>query len=202
MEIQRIKLGFFAVNCYLIKEAGHVLIIDPGARANKILEALQEQEHVEAIVLTHGHFDHIGAVDALVNQFHCPVYLNPKDEELARDMHLNALGKFSAALHCKTMPLEEPIVQIGSFQLKVFEAPGHTAGSCLIQIGNVMFTGDVLFKGSIGRCDLYSGNESEMRRSLKQFQKMDPELILYPGHEEPTMLQDELNHNPFLKERS
>lgn len=198
MEVKRYCVGVFGTNCYLIKKENNVLIIDPGASAAKLLSYIDEDDRVKAILLTHGHFDHIQAVDKLQAHFHCPVYLNEKDEELARNEKLNCLGNYSACLHCKTTSLKEGLLKIENFEIQVLEAPGHTSGSVLLQIENYLFTGDVLFKGSIGRTDLYSGNASEMKRSLQLFYSMNEDLILCPGHDETSILKNELLYNPFL----
>lgn len=197
--IERLVLGAFATNCYLLKEEGHTLIIDPAARFERILSAIKETEKVEAILLTHGHFDHIGAVDKLQARFHCPVYLNPKDEKLARSAKLNSMGEWKAEIHCPTTPLVEGILPIGPFKLEIIEAPGHTAGSTLIRYKQHLFVGDVLFRGSIGRTDLYSASDSAMAHSLRMIKTLDENLIVYPGHDGLTTLKEELENNPFLQ---
>lgn len=197
-EIIRLTLGAFATNCYLVKENGHVLIIDPASRMDKILNHISENETVDAILLTHGHFDHIGAVDKLHAHFQCPVYLNENDEELARNEKLNSLAHFHASLHCPLHYLSDGTIKIGNFELTVTEAPGHTAGSILIQYRNHLFTGDVLFKRGIGRTDLYSGNNSAMKNTLRLFNTMDENLLIYPGHDELSVLKEELLYNPYL----
>lgn len=198
MEVKRYCVGAFGTNCYLVKKENDVLIIDPGASYSKILAHLDETWNIQAILLTHGHFDHIQAVDKLQAHFHCPVYLNEKDEELARNEKINSLGNYSASLHGKTEALDEGTLTIGNFIIQVTEAPGHTSGSVLLKIEDYLFTGDVLFKGSIGRTDLYSGNASEMKRSLQLFYTMDENLIVCPGHDETTVLKNELLYNPYL----
>lgn len=198
MEVKRYCVGAFGTNCYLVKKENDVLIIDPGASFAKLLSYIDEAWNIQAILLTHGHFDHIQAVDKLQAHFHCPVYLNENDEELARNEKLNSLGNYSACLHCKTKQLKEGELEIGKFKIQVTEAPGHTAGSVLLQIEDYLFTGDVLFKGSIGRTDLYSGSESEMKRSLQLFYAMDEKLIICPGHDDTSTLKHELLFNPYL----
>lgn len=198
MEVIRLVLGQFRTNCYVIKKQGHVIIIDPASRVEKIIDLIQENEIVDAIFLTHGHFDHIGAVDKLAMRYHCDVYLHPDDNELARNEKLNSLAHFHGTIHCPTIPFIEGFLSIGPFNFEIFEAPGHTAGSVLIRLDNHLFTGDVLFKGGIGRTDLYSGNYSVMKKTLKLFSSMDEDLLVYPGHEELTTLKEELQYNPYL----
>lgn len=176
-----------------------MLIFDPTGKMEKITEAIGQEEIVDAIVLTHGHFDHIGAVDKLHSFYHCPVYLNLKDEKLARDPHLNSMAQFSGQIHCPVCALVEPTMQIGIFNLDIFEAPGHTAGSTLIGYQNHLFVGDVLFAGSIGRTDLYSASPSAMRSTLKMLRTLNENYLIYPGHDALTTLAKELKTNPYLK---
>ncbi len=197
-EIICLKLGVFQTNCYLIKENHHVLIIDPAAKHEKILEQLSEDDHVDAIILTHGHFDHLKAVDKLVKELKCPVYLNKNDEVLSRDERLNSMAHYGGTIHCPIRDLVEPKMKIGTFDLEIIHAPGHTEGSTLIQYKNHLFVGDVLFKNAIGRTDLYSGSNSKMRQSLRLFRNFDPETLVYPGHDELTTIEAEIKNNPYL----
>ena len=198
-EVIRLTLGPFRTNCYLLKEDGHILIVDPAARMERILVAIDDNERVDGILLTHGHFDHIGAVDKLQAHFTCPVYMNLFDEKLVRDAQLNSMGEYSHSLHCPIQNLYEPHMKIGIFDLTIFYAPGHTAGSVLILWENHLFTGDVLFKNAIGRTDLYSGSHSCMRRSLQMIRELNADYHVYPGHDETTNLLQELRMNPYLK---
>lgn len=198
MEVIHLVLGQFRTNCYLLKKEGHVVIIDPASRMDKIIDYIHENEIVDAILLTHGHFDHIGAVDKLKARYHCDVYLHPNDDELARNEKYNSLAHFHGSIHCPTKAFYEGTMQIGPFDFEIVEAPGHTAGSVLIRYENHLFTGDVLFKCSIGRTDLYSGNASAMKNTLKLFSTMDESYLVYPGHEELTTLKEEFLYNPYL----
>lgn len=197
-EIQCIPVGVYQANCYLIKENNHVLIIDPGARASKILSHIHDGEQVDGIVLTHGHFDHIGAVDDIIKEFGCRCYLHKGDWTLVKDEKLNSMQDISAKIYHEISDLHEGVNQIGTFEIEVFNTPGHTPGSCLLQMENVLFSGDVLFYLSIGRVDLPYGNERDMNSSLRFIKTLDPSLTVYPGHGEKTVLEFELNNNPWL----
>ncbi len=196
-EIICIPVGTFQANCYLIKQEGHVLIIDPGARAIKIMEYICD-EIVDGIILTHGHFDHIGAVDEIMKATGCKCYLHRNDQEIVKNKNLNSMNGISAKIYHEVFDLHEGINQIGIFSLEVFNTPGHTPGSCLIKIDNDLFSGDVLFYMSIGRVDLPLGSEREMRDSLRFIKTLDPSLTVYPGHGQSTTLEFELNQNPWL----
>lgn len=154
-----------------------------------------------AIILTHGHFDHIGAVDELVRQFHCEVYVHPADQVLLEDETLNGMAGMTAHVRTQTTPLMEGTMKLGQIELQILEAPGHTPGSVLIVIGQDCFCGDVVFEGSVGRTDLPLGNDSQMRQTLKMVRMLNPQLNLYPGHGAATTLEKELNDNPFLRTR-
>ncbi len=184
-------------NCYLLKENGHVLIIDPASSTNRILSALDEDDVVDGIVLTHGHFDHIGAVDMLKKRLHCPVYIHCLDEKLARDVRIDRFGT-DIAVKSPLSLIDGGIVNIGAFELEILHTPGHTDGSICIGYKNHLFTGDTLFENSVGRCDLYSGSESKLKQSLRILCERNPHTLIYPGHGKTTVLLNELKMNPYL----
>lgn len=197
MEILRIPLGMHQANCYIVTHDQDVLIIDPGARPERIKTYLSESAKVTAILLTHGHFDHFGAVDELVKIYGCPVYLAEEDEELLTNTMNQSAGKMITV----TTPLiylhEGPLV-LGHTKVYIFSAPGHTKGSVLIELEGHLFSGDVLFQGGVGRTDLPGGNDREMKRSLNVIKTMDKQLIVHPGHGDATTIEIELKNNPFL----
>ena len=196
-KIIKCTLSAMQTNCYLVKENGHVLIIDPASSTNRILSLIDEEEVVDGILLTHGHFDHIGACDMLKKKLHCPVFVHAYDERLAKD---SSIDRFGTDI-CVKSPVEhyaEGAMQIGAFALNILHTPGHTDGSVCIGYKNHLFTGDTLFEGSVGRCDLYSGSDSKLKQSLKMLMQMDPDTLIYPGHGPCTVLLDELKNNPYL----
>jgi hydroxyacylglutathione hydrolase len=149
-------------------------------------------------LLTHGHFDHIGAVDELVEIFHCPVYCNQNDEELLKDSSKNTASGYVATVQNQTIPYHEGNMKIGNFNFEILFTPGHTEGCTCIKYKNHMFTGDVLFFEGIGRTDLYGGNMSKMRQSLRCFQNFDEDTIVYPGHGPTSTIGHELKFNPYF----
>ncbi len=199
VEIKRLVMGMLATNTYIIKKRKSVLIVDPTGNSDKISSHINEEEKVVAIVLTHGHFDHIGAVDDLVKKYNCEVYLNSEDIELATTRKLNSFNQYSAVINSPIKSYHEGKMNIGDFELMIYFAPGHTAGCTLIGIENHLFTGDVLFKEDIGRTDLYSANERDMKKTLQFIKTLDENYIVYPGHEELTTLKHELVYNPHLR---
>lgn len=197
MEILCLPVGLYQANAYILKEGNEVLMVDPGARADKLKFAIAEGEKVLGILLTHGHFDHIGAVDELVNAYACPVYIQEEDLPLLTKPEYNysQTKRLKLASPARIYPDH---LTLGKFIIEVIHAPGHTRGSVLLKIGTHLFTGDVLFKQGIGRTDLYSGNDQDMKRSLKLIRSLDPELQVHPGHDGQTTLAEEFRHNPYL----
>ncbi len=198
MKITPLVLGAFQTNTYLLTEGEHALIVDPAGRFERIAKALSQENKVDGILLTHGHFDHIKAADEAADTYHCPIYLHPADRVLVRDSSLNSMSGYTAQVRHSTLPLKEGRMQCGPFVFEVIEMPGHTPGSVMFQFEHDLFCGDVLFAGSIGRCDLPLGNFSQMRQSLRRFTHMDPSLRVYPGHGPFTELAVELKTNPYL----
>lgn len=198
MEIIKITAGAFQTNTYILKQDGESIIIDASGKIQKVLEAV-EGTKVKAILLTHGHFDHIKIVDELKNQLDVKIYLSKLDEPLARDRVLNSYGDFSAVIKSSIEYLPDDTLKLGNFEFKLFHAPGHTEGSYMFLIEDILFSGDVIFKNSIGRTDLFSGNEKKMKQSLRMFKDFDRNIKIFPGHGENTTVEDEINNNYFLK---
>ncbi|KXB86701.1 MBL fold metallo-hydrolase [Veillonella sp. DNF00869] len=196
MDIVRTPQGLYKTNCYILKENGYALIIDPGFHGQRIMKELQDMVPV-GIVLTHGHADHICAVDTLVEAYHIPVYMHPKDEELLlvkRRMPSGYKERFTSPY----IALEEGPLQIGSFSLNVWEVPGHSAGSVFVGYKHILFTGDTLFKGTIGKVNTYNGDSKAMEKTLQKIMTLDPSYVIYPGHGSSTTLRYELATNPYL----
>lgn len=198
MRIDCVVCGMFAVNCYVLHYNNEVIIIDPGKNATKIAKYVEDTEKVVAIVLTHGHFDHIGAVDDLVDLYHCPVYLN-KEDHILLNHEQNSMSGIKVKIKNKPLNLKEGKMKISQFELMIYHVPGHTPGCCLIIWQNNMFSGDFLFKQSIGRTDLFLSNDSLMKQSLKLLLEFKQDYIVYPGHGPSSTLFEEIENNYFLK---
>ena len=201
MDVERIVVGPVATNCYLLHKDGHIILIDPGDSSRAIIRRMEKYGSFRllAILLTHGHFDHINAVDALVEKYHCPVYACQDDEKMLRDRRYNSMGPLHGELHCPITWLSNDRLEIGDFHFEVLYAPGHTNGSVMYLIEGKLFSGDTLFRGSVGRTDLYGGSYGKLMESLQQIRQLDEKTVVFPGHEEETTVEEELMNNPFLQ---
>jgi hydroxyacylglutathione hydrolase len=197
MNIQCLVMGHVSTNAYILKKAHQVVLIDPVQDAPRILSYLDETDEVIAILLTHGHFDHIGAVDEVYQRFQCPIYLHTGDHQMAQFPNKNFSFKQNIRIQSPLLSYPD-VLDIGLFHFEIYETPGHSEGSVVIKVDQVMFTGDTLFKGDIGRTDLEGSDPRKMRQSLKLFKTFDQDYILYPGHDESSTLFEELKHNPYL----
>ena len=191
-------MGPVSTNTYLLTEGNESILIDPDGKAKKLLDILGERKLL-AILLTHGHFDHIKAVDGLYDHFHCPVYLHEEDEYLARDRYAGRSFGITSYISCPIEKLKEGKMEIGPFSFEVIFTPGHTPGSVIYVFEDAIFSGDTLFKGSIGRTDLEGGNYRIMKQSLELFRHFTKDYQVYPGHEEATTLSEELMNNYYLQ---
>jgi len=197
MKLIKVVTKYFDENCYLIGD-DNCYVIDPGSCDKIIIQKIKENfKGVKAILLTHGHFDHVGAVDSLVNEFNCPVYLDNNDKCFIDSTSINEYSiKPSISLKVNTLDASK----IDDEDIIVINTPGHSKGSVcyLFKKENILFTGDTLFKDSIGRTDLYSGNKVEMIESLKLLKSMKENYRICPGHDEETTLDDEKKFNNYL----
>lgn len=197
MEVRTLVLGLFQTNTYLLVDEGEVVIIDPVSKSERIQSKILEGERVVGILLTHGHFDHIGAVDDLADIYQCPVYLHYNDYELTQDPQKNYSQTKKIKLKSKLNFYEDQL-KLGQLKFIIHHTPGHTPGSVCIEYKDRLFTGDTLFKESVGRTDLYKGSPQDLKQSLRLIAKMDPHLVIYPGHEEQSTLANEFKNNPYF----
>ena len=198
MDIVRTPQGLYKTNCYIVKDKGQALIIDPGFHGKQIMKEMGDAEPV-GIMITHGHADHICAVDTIVNVYDIPIYMHPKDDELLR-VKRRMPSAYKERFVTPYLPLREGYLSVGSFELMIWETPGHSAGSVCIAYKKALFTGDTLFNGTIGRVKTFNGNTEDMQRTLKKLVELDSSYIIYPGHGPSSSLGIERITNPFLKD--
>lgn len=202
MKVIQQPLGPVQANCYLVMENHHALIIDPADILSNLDEILNQNDcTLDAIVLTHAHFDHISGVDKIVNKFGCDVYLNPNEFDFLLDPDLNSSSAFYMDVTCNAnaKPLIEGKNEIAGFEVEAIYCPGHSIGSTVLKIEDCLFTGDVLFHGSIGRMDLATGSVTSMKQSLKKLVQFNKDYKVYPGHGPTTSLSQEKKWNESLK---
>ncbi|WP_448908881.1 MBL fold metallo-hydrolase [Holdemanella biformis] len=202
MKVIQQPLGPVQANCYLVMENHHALIIDPADILPNLDEILNQNDcTLDAIVLTHAHFDHISGVDKIVNKFGCDVYLNPNEFDFLLDPDLNSSSAFYMDVTCNAnaKPLIEGKNEIADFEVEAIYCPGHSIGSTVLKIEDCLFTGDVLFQGSIGRMDLATGSVTSMKQSLKKLVQFNKDYKVYPGHGPTTSLSQEKKWNESLK---
>ena len=204
MIVTQITVGAFQENCYLVldPESDALAVVDPGGEPERILAEVEKTGRVpEAIWITHAHVDHIGAIAPLRRHFNIPVYLHPLDVPLYR------VGGRQAELY--GIPYEEPptpdrefadgeVIRLGSLELKVLHAPGHSPGHVVLHGHGNALVGDCLFAGSIGRTDLPFSNPAHLEASLARIVSLPPETVVHPGHGDITTIGEEKISNPFL----
>lgn len=197
MKLDCLPIGLYGENIYVLHDGNHVLIVDPGKYPKEIAKCISASESVDGIVLTHGHEDHTGAVDDLVDLYHCPVYMDMDDYDLVDPKSSRKHG-FDAPVYARITPLEGN-TKVGHFTLDVMKTPGHTKGSVVIHYRNLLFTGDTLFAGSVGRTDLFGGSEEEMRNSLRKLKSLPQDWIVLPGHGARTTIKQEIATNMYMQ---
>ncbi len=197
MNIHVLTLGHLAENCYLVEISGCVVVIDPGFEPEAVLHAAGERK-IEAILLTHGHFDHVGAVEALVEKCGCPVWMHQADYSPGLHPMREALYPLADWPREVMLCEEGDSISAAGLRFQVLETPGHTWGSVCYRCGSALFSGDTLFAGSCGRTDLPGGSPEAMRRSLARLRELPGDCTVYPGHGDATTLARERQENPYF----
>ncbi|MFC2948177.1 MBL fold metallo-hydrolase [Virgibacillus sediminis] len=205
MELTSMQLGPLGTNCYVLHEGTEALIIDPGGDAEKVIAFLEGKElQPAAILLTHAHFDHIGAVEELRTHYQVDVYLHKNEADWLVDPKLNGsllfTGNKISTSHAE-YEMKPGKMNIGVFSFKVLHTPGHSPGSVSLVFSDQrwVISGDVLFHRGIGRTDLPGGDFSELEKSIKEnIFKLEEDYTVHPGHGPSTIIGEEKKENPFV----
>lgn len=193
--VQILPLGSYQTNCYLAwgERSDECIVIDPGYEPEAVLQAAENAgKTIAAILLTHGHFDHVGGVQEIVKTIGCPVYLHENELSLPES--------FTAGpLYYTHTYGEGDVLTLGGLSLRVLHTPGHTPGSVCLVAEDTMFSGDTLFMDSIGRTDFPGGSMATMLHSLDRLTSLPTNYRVFPGHGPETTLDTEKQFNPYLK---
>ncbi len=206
LKIENLVVGIATTNCYLAqnKQSGAMLIIDPGDEAERIIRSVKKTGgHPEEILLTHGHYDHIGAADRIRTEYDIPICALDREEEVLTDPEKN-MTLFQG--HAYTVNADRFFhdgeqAKLAGFDIQVLHTPGHTIGSACYYLPEegVLFSGDTLFRCSVGRTDFPTGSASDICQSVRERLLVLPEETeVYPGHDEGTTIRYEKKHNPFI----
>lgn len=200
MIVKKMMAGIYGANCYIVmdEETKEAVVLDPGGDVDDIEKVLQSLgAKVKYIALTHGHFDHTTGVDGLQAITKAEVAIGKEDNEMIlKDVQY--YGPFIEGGAHITLNHGDSL-NFGKHTVKVIHTPGHTPGGVCFLIENMLFSGDTLFKGSIGRSDLAGGDGETLIRNIKERLVVLPkETIVYPGHGPSTTIGDEELYNPFL----
>ncbi|MBQ8881129.1 MAG: MBL fold metallo-hydrolase [Oscillospiraceae bacterium] len=195
MNIVTLPLGSYQTNCYIAwgDDSNSCIVIDPGYAPETVLaEAKRLGKSIAAILLTHGHFDHVGGVRWLTTETDCPVYLHKNELSQPEEMTAGPL------VYTQNYD-EADMLELAGLSLRVLHTPGHTPGSVCLLSEDTVFSGDTLFMDSCGRTDFPGGSMADMRKSLKRLAELPGDYRVLPGHGPATQLSEERKYNPYLK---
>ncbi len=206
MFVKKYTVGMYQTNCYLLvdEKSNECAIIDPGEVCNNLIsDILNNNYNVKYIIFTHGHFDHIGGMEFYMSNFEKALVLMHKNDVLSI---LKEYDVFNVYMKNKektvkniTLHSNSETYMLGNDELFIIHTPGHSKGSISVYVGDILFSGDTLFKYSIGRTDFIDGNFEELKNSIKKLYDLPDNTVVYPGHGESTTIIDEKLNNPYVR---
>lgn len=202
MEIECIKAGPVQSNCYVVNTDKVQIIVDPCVFCDELKAQLDRYKNLpKFILLTHRHFDHVGAAADIKENYNAKIVIHKIDEKGLWDTSFSLADKFGfyhKPTKADVLVEHGDTVLCGDLKVKVLHTPGHTSGSVCYVIDRIIFTGDTLFCGTIGRYDFESGDFKTLINSIKMLVQLDGDYDLYPGHMDYTTLQYERENNPYI----
>jgi hydroxyacylglutathione hydrolase len=206
MILEMLTVGPFQENCYIIGDKGVGALIDPGDEAARIALAVERTNlEISSIIVTHAHIDHVGAVAALVDEYSCPVLMHADAEPMLKQLPTQAMMmglKFGKVPKVDRHVEDEEVLEVGDLRLRSLYSPGHAPGhlAFYVEDESLVFSGDALFAGSVGRVDLPGGSMEVLIRSIEErLLTLPDETRVYPGHGPQTTISNERTSNPFLQ---
>ena len=212
MKINHYVVGMVQTNCYIVinDETKECFIIDPGASGKQLAEKIRQDNLTPvAVLLTHGHFDHAGGAKTLAEEFGIKIYAHEAEADTLHDPQKNVSWMVGAkeTYDADVFLQDEEVITLAGFEVKVLHTPGHTEGGCCYYIADerVLFSGDTLFAQSVGRTDFPGGSMSQIVRSIQEKLmtlnepgNLETDIMVYPGHNDPTTIETERMENPYL----
>lgn len=204
MKLLSQTVGMIETNCYMVvSEQNHCAVIDPGADADRLIQMLEQNYlNPSIILLTHGHYDHIGAVNALVQKYHCLVMIGEEDADMLGDdrksLAFRLPNRDSYHIVCDRKLKDGDKITLDELTFEVINTPGHTKGGVTYRCGELLFTGDTLFAGDVGRCDLFGGDFLTLKNSLQRLKQLQGDPQVLPGHGPFSSLEREKRTNPYM----
>ncbi len=208
MKVEKFVTGIISTNCYLAvnEKTKQAVVIDPAAAPARLMSHIREEGvKIEAILLTHGHFDHIMGIDGFLKEYNVPVYVHEDDLPMMEDPQWNQSAIYTAGYtFSKAEPVKDgQILSYAGYEFQVLHTPGHTPGGCCyyVKSEHVLFSGDTLFQRSVGRTDFRGSSTSALIRGIREkLMPLPDDTHVYPGHMGETMIGYERENNPYIQE--
>ena len=206
MKVEKFVTGIISTNCYLVinEDTKQAVVIDPAACPSYLMSHIKSEGlKIEAILLTHGHFDHIMGIDGFLSEFDVPVYVHEEDADAMEDPVLNQSSTYTSGYTFgKARYLRDrQTLELAGYTFQVIHTPGHTKGGCCYYVASegVLFSGDTVFQNSVGRTDFVNSSTSDLVHSVREKLFLLPDdTMVYPGHMGETKIGHEKKYNPYV----